>query len=157
MCFKGQDLKKNIITCLSLRNRGSESGSRIAAANIWNVPNIRSPLRQPAAHLSIYLWTNKTLYDHVALRPVREEAGPQPLGLPDHMLVTEGQEAGAVEVEEGEVFSSPEQIGAELITFTNLSSSRWLNMLSLDTINSRKRPSAPLKKPRSAPFFLLTC
>jgi hypothetical protein len=54
---------------------------------------------------NLYLWTNKTLYERVALRPVREEVGPQPQGLPDHMLVTEGQEAGAMEVEEASVGS----------------------------------------------------
>jgi U3 small nucleolar RNA-associated protein 21 len=49
--------------------------------------------------LGIYLWTNKTMYDRVALRPVREKAGPRPLGLPGHLLVTEGlQEAGGMEV-----------------------------------------------------------
>lgn len=50
----------------------------------------------------------ETLYDRVVLRPVSEEAGPRPLGLHGHLLVMEGQEAGGVEVEEGEgEFASP--------------------------------------------------
>merc|ERR1712025_15231 len=55
-----------------------------------------------------------------------------------------------------EIFASPEQISADLITLANLPGSRWLNLLSLDIIKAKNKPKAPPKKPKAAPFFLPT-
>merc|ERR1719394_1488204 len=54
------------------------------------------------------------------------------------------------------MFASPDQISEELITLANLPGSRWLNLLSLDTIKMKNKPKAAPKKPKAAPFFLPT-
>jgi len=108
--------------------------------------------------LGVYLWTNKTLYDHVTLTAVKKDAKPRLLSLPSHLMVVEKEtEEVKMEVEEDEeVFASPEQISEELITLANLPGSRWLNLLSLDTIKTKNKPKAAPKKPKAAPFFLPT-
>jgi U3 small nucleolar RNA-associated protein 21 len=66
----------------------------------------------------------------------------------------DSESAGVVEMQE--VFVSPEQLNTHLITLANLPGSRWLNLLSLDTIKAKNKPLAPPKKPKTAPFFLPT-
>jgi len=109
--------------------------------------------------LGVYLWTNKTLYEHVTMVPVKKGAEPRPLSLPSRLMVLEKEameEEVKMEEEEEEQFASPEQISQELITLANLPGSRWLNLLSLDIIKSKNKPKAPPKKPKAAPFFLPT-
>jgi len=110
--------------------------------------------------LGIYLWTNKTLYEHVSLQPLPADAKPFPLSLPSHLHVEltdeVKEEVEMVEGEEEEVFASPEQLSDDLVTLANLPGSRWLNLLSLDVIKAKNKPLAPPKKPKAAPFFLPT-
>jgi len=109
--------------------------------------------------LGVYLWTNKTLYDHVTLTAVKKDAKPKLLSLPSHLMVEERKTEEEVKMEveeEEEVFASPDQISEELITLANLPGSRWLNLLSLDTIKTKNKPKAAPKKPKAAPFFLPT-
>jgi len=111
--------------------------------------------------LGIYLWINKTLYDHITLAPVSKKAKPAKLSLPgNHLDDTKNaiqEDDMKMETDEPEeVFASPEQISADLITLANLPGSRWLNLLSLDIIKAKNKPKAPPKKPKAAPFFLPT-
>jgi len=111
--------------------------------------------------LGIYLWINKTLYDHITLAPVSKGAKPARLSLPGNHLVDSkdviDEDDLKMETDEPEdVFASPEQISADLITLANLPGSRWLNLLSIDVIKAKNKPKAPPKKPKAAPFFLPT-
>jgi len=111
--------------------------------------------------LGIYLWINKTLYDHITLAPVSKGAQPARLSLPGNHLVDSkdviDEDDLKMETDEPEdVFASPEQISADLITLANLPGSRWLNLLSIDVIKAKNKPKAPPKKPKAAPFFLPT-
>ena len=109
--------------------------------------------------LGIYLWVNKTLYEHTTLAPVSSQAQPVRLSLPANLSLdkdsSENEEMLVTEDAESE-FVSPEQISEELITLANLPSSRWRNLLQLDVIKAKNKPKAPPKKPKAAPFFLPT-
>lgn len=109
--------------------------------------------------LGIYLWVNKTLYEHTTLSPVTKEAQPVRLSLPANLSLekdsSDAEEAMMTEDVDIE-FVSPEQISEELITLANLPSSRWKNLLNLDVIKAKNKPKAPPKKPKAAPFFLPT-
>ena len=80
--------------------------------------------------LGVYLWTNKSLYSHLTLRPLSEEAKPIPLSLPSHLLVQEKELSEEVKMEEGDEedseFASPAQLSNELITLANLPGSRFI-------------------------------
>lgn len=116
--------------------------------------------------LGIYLWSNKTLYSHVSLRPVPEDFVPSIVTLPgtshekEQAVDVEGgdeMDQEEMEVEEGELeFKSPEQIGEELITLSLLPNSRWQSLTHLDLIKKRNKPKEPPKAPKAAPFFLPT-
>ncbi|XP_023323395.1 WD repeat-containing protein 36 [Eurytemora carolleeae] len=112
--------------------------------------------------LGIYLWMNKSLYQHLSLAPVPSGAEPLQLCLPQHLAVPRGEKGVEEEMKmeidtEGEnVFASPEQLREDLITLANLPTSRWLNLLNLDVIKAKNKPRAAPKKPKAAPFFLPT-
>jgi len=121
-----------------------------------------SPAMMATAHvgdLGVYLWVNKTLYQHVTLAPLTKQSKPVKLSLPTNLSLEETSELedNAMEVEESEPeFQSPEQISQDLITLANLPGSRWQNLLNLDVIKAKNKPKAPPKKPKAAPFFLPT-
>ena len=110
--------------------------------------------------LGIYLWVNKTLYEHTSLAPVPRTAEPVKLSLPANLSLEDAEmevEAEEASTEEAEPeFVSPDQISEDLITLANLPSSRWRNLLQLDIIKAKNKPKAPPKKPKAAPFFLPT-
>jgi len=43
-----------------------------------------------------------------------------------------------------------------MITLANLPESRWQNLLHLDIIKARNKPTSVVEKPKDAPFFLPT-
>ena len=110
--------------------------------------------------LGIYLWVNKTLYEHITLAPVSKTSQPVKLSLPANLSLDEAvdqSEDVAMETEETDPeFASPDQISEDLITLANLPGSRWKNLLHLDVIKAKNKPKAPPKKPKAAPFFLPT-
>ena len=117
--------------------------------------------------LGVYLWTNKTLYSHISLRPL--EAGI----LPQNVI-----QMPSIKANQGEIGTATEEINEEyamdidddikledsekwiakqigrLATLANLPTSRWQNLLNLDVIKARNKPKNPVTKPESAPFFL---
>ncbi|PIK61910.1 putative WD repeat-containing protein 36 [Apostichopus japonicus] len=106
--------------------------------------------------LGIYLWSNRTLYSHVSLRPLPSDYEPTVILMPGACLDTK-DEGPSPNLENDLAtleFQSPEQISAELITLSLLPNSRWQSLTNLDLIKTRNKPKEPLKVPKSAPFFL---
>eukprot|EP00118_Oscarella_pearsei_P001965 m.9054 g.9054 ORF g.9054 m.9054 type:complete len:895 (+) comp21044_c0_seq2:11-2695(+) len=115
--------------------------------------------------LGIYLWSNKTLYGHVSLRPLPLDYQPKVLDLPttsSDSLVESGSgeiqdDGDEHQLDENEdEFSEPEQLADYLVTLSRLPNSRWKNLIHLDTIKARNKPKDPPKAPKAAPFFLPT-
>ena len=111
--------------------------------------------------LGIYLWVNKTLFEHITLAPLSKSSQPVKLSLPANLSLNANDDdlsdENVMETEETEPeFASPDQISQDLITLANLPGSRWLNLLHLDVIKAKNKPKAPPKKPKAAPFFLPT-
>ena len=113
--------------------------------------------------LGIYLWTNKTLFEHISFRAIEPNSEAPLVQLPS-MSAEAGKLEDVLEdldiEEEGELinsnYKSPEQLDTELITMSSLAESKWKNLLSLDIIKQRNKPKEPAKKPKLAPFFLPT-
>ncbi|KAM4049607.1 WD repeat-containing protein 36 [Anomaloglossus baeobatrachus] len=107
--------------------------------------------------LAIYLWSNKTLFSLVSLRPLPSNYEPIVVMLPG---ATDDIEEEIVEVEDASddmmEYESPEQLGEKLVTLSLLPESRWKNLLNLDVIKRRNKPKEPPKLPKSAPFFIPT-
>ena len=85
-------------------------------------------------HLGIFLWSNKSLYSYVPLRPL-EEKDVKELLLP----TAAGDEEIKSDVDNESVVPDMEvddwvQLDHSLITLSLLPKSRWQNLLNLDTI-----------------------
>ena len=124
--------------------------------------------------LGIYLWSNKTMYYHVSLRPLPLDYAPTFTDLPTTKITDQEVENDermnqmkAIEDETKEVslkslFS--EDISKQctppladgLVTLSSLPKSRWSNLQNLDVIKQRNKPIEPPKAPKLAPFFLPT-
>lgn len=107
-------------------------------------------------YLGIFLWSNRTLFSHVSLKPISEDSVIPVVQLPlsslhpDEVKVDEEEETDDTSEQE-----SPEQI-EKLITLSTLATSRWQNLLDIDIVKKRNRPSEPAKSQKAAPFFLPT-
>lgn len=115
--------------------------------------------------LGVYLWSNKTLYEHVSLRSIDPETEAPSMELPNmsHFEnITDMIDNVKLENddEDGECittnYETPLQIDDNLITMSTLAEASWKNLLNLDVIKKRNKPKEPLKKPKQAPFFLPT-
>ncbi|XP_077398724.1 WD repeat-containing protein 36-like [Vanacampus margaritifer] len=106
--------------------------------------------------LGVCLWTNKSLCGPVGLRPLPADYQPEAETLPGGGAPEAEREVTLEEEEPDEAYSSAEQLGAELVTLSQLPESRWKHLLCLDAIKRRnKAPTAPVSG-ASAPFFLPT-
>ena len=120
--------------------------------------------------LGIYLWSNKTMYSHVSLRPLSSNAIPTPTQLPTTRMTQLDEandditEEAKVETDEpAEVKMLAEDVSEKctpladgLVTLSSLPKSRWSNLLNLDVIKQRNKPVEPPKASKLAPFFLPT-
>ena len=118
--------------------------------------------------LGVYLWANKSLYEHISMRAVDPASEARLVDLPNMMHFEHKSDLAAmmdsVKIEEdddeGELiksdYQSPTQINDELITMSTLAEAKWKNILSLDVIKARNKPKEAPKKPKQAPFFLPT-
>ncbi|XP_040914708.1 WD repeat-containing protein 36 [Toxotes jaculatrix] len=104
--------------------------------------------------LGVYLWTNKSLYGPVGLRPLPVDYQPATETLPGVTAAGSEQEVTSEEVDD--VYKSADQLGAELVTLSLLPESRWKSLLHLDEIKKKNKPVAPPVAPAAAPFFLPT-
>jgi len=93
----------------------------------------------------VYLWSNKTLFKSVSLKPLEEDFIPQVISFPtvckDAVEMNESEdevEASSKRNQENEgmdyEYSSPEQISQQLITLSLTPSSSWKNLFHLDLI-----------------------
>ncbi|NWR76965.1 WDR36 protein, partial [Centropus unirufus] len=107
--------------------------------------------------LGIYLWSNRSLYSLVSLRPLPADYEPSLVALPGTCPMQDEDEAGDEETcDEMIEYVSPEQLEEQLVTLSLLPESRWKNLLSLDIIKKKNKPREPPKVPKSAPFFIPT-
>lgn len=118
----------------------------------------------------IFLWSNVTLYIPKVLRKLKSSHQPRlldlPIARPDRTQEEEDEEdadqeqlnvdrtADEDQMEVEVLYKSPEQLSEELITLSALPTSRWKNLINLDLIKQRNKPTEPLEKPKDAPFFL---
>ncbi|XP_061656643.1 WD repeat-containing protein 36 [Syngnathoides biaculeatus] len=98
--------------------------------------------------LGIYLWTNKSLCGPVGLRPLPADHRPEE-------EASEAERRTAPEEPE-RAYVSAEQLGAELVTLSRLSESRWKHLLCLDAVKRRNKAATPPVAGPPAPFFLPT-
>ena len=70
--------------------------------------------------------------------------------------VTEEEKRVEILKRDLEVLSGQEPVAPEMITFSMLPRSQWLNLVHIDSIKTRNKPIEPPKKPEAAPFFLPT-
>ncbi|XP_063820182.1 WD repeat-containing protein 36 [Pseudophryne corroboree] len=108
--------------------------------------------------LGIYLWSNKSLFSLISLRPLPSNYEPTVVMLPG---ATEEIEDNIEEVREDSSedmieYESPDQLEEQLVTLSLLPESRWKNLLNLDVIKRRNKPKEPPKLPKAAPFFIPT-
>lgn len=113
--------------------------------------------------LGIYLWSNKTMYSHVSLCPLLEQATPTLTDLPSTKLTQHVQtdlktetEKEKNKLENNSISENCTPLADGLVTLSTLPKSRWLNLQNFDLIKQRNKPIEPLKTPRLAPFFLPT-
>ncbi|XP_029427694.1 WD repeat-containing protein 36 isoform X2 [Rhinatrema bivittatum] len=108
--------------------------------------------------LGLCLWSNKSLYSLVSLRPLPADYEPATVMLPGTCPVQEVEptEDEAETRDEMIEYESPEQLEAHLVTMSTLPQSRWKNLLNLDVIKKRNKPKEPPKVPKTAPFFIPT-
>ncbi|XP_061553774.1 WD repeat-containing protein 36 [Phycodurus eques] len=106
--------------------------------------------------LGVYLWTNKSLCGPVGLRPLPADCRPEEETLPGAGPPGNEREVTSEEEEPAESYGSAEQLGAELVTLSQLPESRWKHLLCLDTIKRRNKAVMPPVSGAPAPFFLPT-
>ncbi|NXB17339.1 WDR36 protein, partial [Rhagologus leucostigma] len=107
--------------------------------------------------LGIYLWSNRSLYSLVSLRPLPADYEPSLVTLPSTCPMQDVDVSGDEEpCDEMIEYVSPEQLGEQLVTLSLLPESRWKNLLNLDIIKKKNKPREPPKVPKSAPFFIPT-
>lgn len=119
--------------------------------------------------LGIYLWANKTLYEHISLRSIDPESEAKIMELPSMLCFEHKYDLSyamdLVKIEDddeekgefiNEDYYTPAQIDDNLITMSKLTEAKWKNLLSLDIIKKRNKPKEAPKKPKQAPFFLPT-
>lgn len=107
--------------------------------------------------LAIYLWSNKSLFSLISLRPLPSNYEPTVEMQPGASDETEEDMDEVEDASEDMIeYESPEQLGEQLVTLSLLPDSRWKNLLNLDVIKRRNKPKEPPKLPKSAPFFIPT-
>ncbi len=109
--------------------------------------------------VGVNIWNNKTIFTHVPTRHISEEeiaqvAGPTVSGEGGHGLIDGAFEEEAEESEEATPTLSLDQLSSDMMTLSLVPKSRWQNLLSLDLIKQRNKPTEPPKVPEKAPFFL---
>ncbi|MFT7815671.1 WD repeat-containing protein 36 [Arapaima gigas] len=108
--------------------------------------------------LGIYLWSNKTLYSMVSLRPLPSDFEPAAVVLPGTCSVQDDitEEDKDESSDEMIEYVSLEQLDKHLVTLSLMPDSRWKNLLNLDVIKKRNKPKEPPRVPQAAPFFIPT-
>ena len=107
-------------------------------------------------NLGVYLWTNKTLFKHVSLKPICETEEAIAMNLPSRTgterVMSLEEEDKEDEADKAEEDDCPQIDG--MVTLSLAPTSRWATLLEIDLIRKRNRPSQTISAP--APFFLPT-
>lgn len=119
--------------------------------------------------VGVDVWTNRALFTYVPSRHITATelrsivlADEAALALPaasgeggQNLLITaageeEDDQDGSATATEGDV----DEISSDLLSLSLVPRSRWQNLLHLDLIRQRNKPTEAPKKPEKAPFFL---
>lgn len=117
--------------------------------------------------VGVDIWTNKTLFTHVPTRhigatdltailasgaqaPTASGEGGQNLIAADN--AEESEDEDIVDVLSDE--TALDALSSDLLSLSLVPRSRWQNLLHLDLIRQRNKPTEAPKKPEKAPFFL---
>nr|POF03938.1 u3 small nucleolar rna-associated protein 21 like [Quercus suber] len=116
-------------------------------------------------NVGVDIWTSRSMFSHVPTRHINAKEleaiissglasqGPSASGDSGENMLT----AYDVEIEENLNITVPDdinQLSSSLISLSLVPRSRWQNLLHLDLIRQRNKPSEALAKPQNAPFFL---
>mgnify|MGYP003365402675 FL=1 len=139
-CIDGIKLS-NVATCLKI----SPQGDYMATSHIRGV--------------GTSLWTNKSQFHPVSTKSIEDESEFANMMLPNvsgegGASVLEGAFTEGDESTQSGIYISPEQLDEDLVTLSHCSRTKFSTLLHLDTIKERNKPTEPVKKPKSAPFFL---
>uniref|UniRef100_A0A1B6HHV9 Uncharacterized protein n=1 Tax=Homalodisca liturata TaxID=320908 RepID=A0A1B6HHV9_9HEMI len=103
----------------------------------------------------IFLWSNRTLYSLVSLKPLSADSVFPLVSLPS---TASGTDQVVDQESDSDLDSEDLKLDQieNMITFSGLPSSRWQNILDIDVIKKRNKPLEAPKVPKAAPFFLPT-
>lgn len=114
--------------------------------------------------LGIYLWSNKSLYGHLNLKPLTTEDKPILIRMPT--VYKSDSDDLCAELTEMDIDDDKEEDTVvqlwsksqidDLVTLSGLPPARWQNLHNLDVIKARNKPKEAVQKPKNAPFFLPT-
>lgn len=115
--------------------------------------------------LGINVWCNYTLYCPTSLKPIDPEVNPRLLDMPyvkcddlsqEDEANTEDQALAESEPMSENTYVSPEQLSEDLITLSNLPSSRWRGLLNIDKLRKDQLIIEEEKKEKQVkvPFFI---
>ncbi|OAL38333.1 hypothetical protein AYO20_02392 [Fonsecaea nubica] len=109
----------------------------------------------------IFIWTNKTLFNHISTKQIDDVRGVIDLSQTTAAFNAATQLAIDDDVSEDEAVvdgfddsSVVDQLDKRLLTLSLQPQSRWQTLLNLDSIRARNKPIQPPEKPKAAPFFL---
>lgn len=115
-----------------------------------------------ADSVGINIWNNRTLFTHVANRPLDEDevipaiapttSGESGEGLIDAAFEASDEEDGNPLYIEDQ--ATLDDLDANMQSLSLVPKSRWQTLLHLDIIRQRNKPKEPPKPPEKAPFFL---
>ena len=109
--------------------------------------------------VGVHLWANKAQFSEVALRHIDENEVTD-VAMPTVQGSDSDQDLDGIEPigepEFQDIYTTPEQLGEELLTLSLMPRSRWQTLLNLDIIRARNKPKEAPKAPEQAPFFLPT-
>ncbi|XP_066599159.1 WD repeat-containing protein 36-like [Prorops nasuta] len=102
-------------------------------------------------HLGLYLWSNRTVYSHVSLKAIDVNYSPTKTDFPETTFrFTDGTNENINELNNIE-YEVREKLDKDLLTMSNLASSKWRNIIDIDII---KKKVNVLNVPEKRPFFL---
>ncbi|KAF2153820.1 WD40 repeat-like protein [Myriangium duriaei CBS 260.36] len=117
------------------------------------------------ASVGVDIWTNRTLFTHVPTRHLDAIAvaaildstslptAPIPAGTTLSLLPSAEDSDNDSDTPPSDD-DTDSLLASSLTTLSLLPRSRWQNLLYLDSVRARNRPTEPPKKPEKAPFFL---
>ncbi|KAH8847329.1 hypothetical protein MCOR27_005212 [Pyricularia oryzae] len=166
--------------CFSPDGRWIVAASQDSTLRVWDLPTSHLidavRLEQPCkavsfsstgeflatateGELGVHLWTNRTLFKHVATKQISEKeiaqiSAPTTSGEGGFGIVDAAFEDDAPE--DNDIITAPslDQLSADLMTLSLVPKSKWQTLLHLDLIKNRNKPKEAPKVPEKAPFFL---